>query len=68
MPEKYAKELICDYLAACRTYGNDVKAEYDWWIKYSPKFKIHHDTWEFCTQVFREIAEGKSFKKAIKNF
>lgn len=36
MPEKYLKELICDYLGAARAYlGKDFsyQKEYEWWIK-----------------------------------
>lgn len=52
MPLKYAKELVCDYLAACRTYGGNPKNEYDWWIKYQDKLKIHPTTKNFITNCF----------------
>ena len=36
MPRKYALELVCDYLAAGRTYNKDFTygSEYNWWIKF----------------------------------
>lgn len=52
MPKKYTLELICDYLAACRTYGNNPKHEYDWWIKYKDKLKIHSYTKKYIERVF----------------
>ena len=39
MPRKYVLELICDYLAACKTYGGDPKTEYNWWIKRKDSLK-----------------------------
>lgn len=44
MPPKYAKELICDYLAACKTYGGNPRNEIDWWLKISPNIKMHEET------------------------
>lgn len=35
MPDKYVKEMICDYLAAGRAYsgkGFDFKSEWAWWL------------------------------------
>lgn len=52
MPRKYVLELICDYLAACRTYGGDPRKEIDWWLKVSPKMKMHPKTKEYITCVF----------------
>lgn len=52
MPRKYALELVCDYLAACRTYGNNPKEEYTWWLLHSLKMKIHSDTKLFISEVF----------------
>lgn len=66
MPKKYALELICDYLAACRTYGNDIKLEYNWWLKNESKMKIHEDTKRYCRLVFCGISKGDSLKKSVK--
>lgn len=44
MPQKYVLELICDWLAACRTYGGNPKLEYNWWIANKSKFKMHENT------------------------
>lgn len=38
---KYVLELICDYLAAAKTYGADPRREYTWWLKQQPHMKIH---------------------------
>lgn len=52
MPRRYVLELICDYLAACRTYGGNPRNEIDWWRRVSPKMKIHPKTKEYITCVF----------------
>lgn len=39
--KKYVLELICDYLAAAKTYGADPRREYTWWLKQQPHMKIH---------------------------
>lgn len=66
MPKKYVLELICDYLAACRTYGGNIKTEFDWWISREQIIKMHPETKIFCRQVFFYIKYGKSLKSAIK--
>ena len=65
MPLKYTLELICDYLAACRTYGNDISTEYDWWMKNEKHFKIHPFTKDFITEVFYRISIKKPFKWSV---
>lgn len=65
MPRKYVLELICDYLAACRTYGTNPKEEYCWWIKNSPKMKIHPYTKEYIRRVFWAFT-SVSLRGAIK--
>lgn len=62
MPLEYADELICDYLAACRTYGGDPKDEIHWWKKVSPKMKMHETTKEYITLVLEQINQGVSLK------
>lgn len=52
MPRKYVLELICDYLAACRTYGGNPRNEIDWWLKVSPLIKMHEDTKFYIYRVF----------------
>lgn len=65
MPKKYALELICDYLAAAKTYGTNPRKEYDWWIKFSPKMKIHQDTKNYITRVFYKYSIGLTLKESI---
>lgn len=52
IPRKYVLELICDYLAACKTYGGNPRNEIDWWIKISPKIKMHERTKFYIHRVF----------------
>ena len=68
MPRKYTIELICDYLAACRTYGGDPKNEIDWWKKYSPNIKMHHKASTYITDAFRffKLFGNKSLKDSIR--
>ena len=65
IPEKYVKELICDYLAAAKTYGACPRDEYDWWIKNSSDMKIHSETKEFITKVFKNYKEGWNLETSI---
>lgn len=67
MPRKYVLELICDYLAACRTYGGDIRTEFDWWMKGEDKVKIHPKTKTFCRNVFWHIKQGKTLVKAVRD-
>ena len=67
MPKKYAIELACDYLAACRTYGGNPRNEIDWWTKYSPKMKIHKSTKSYLSNIFQGIHDGKSLKAAVNS-
>lgn len=66
MPRKYAIELACDYLAACRTYGGNPRNEIDWWKKYSPKIKMDIDTKSYINNIFQGFYEGKSLKEAVE--
>lgn len=67
MPLKYAKELICDYLAAAKTYGGDPRDEDLWWIKYRDHIKMHQDTKDFISGVFAVYkARNYSLRSAIK--
>ena len=75
MPYKYVIELICDYLAAGRTYrgsGFTYEDELSWWkLKLERETpKIHPETANFITFVFTKLALGcydlepKVFQKA----
>lgn len=65
MPRKYALELICDYLAACRTYRGNPKEEYKWWEEHSPKMKIHRRTKQYLNRIFLNFSHN-SLKQAVK--
>lgn len=69
MPRKYALELVCDYLAAGRTYNKDFTygSEYNWWIKFlsSPR-AIHPETKDFVTKCFRHLSAGGTFLGELK--
>ncbi len=52
MPRKYVLELICDYLAACKTYGGNPRNELDWWVKASLSMKMHDKTKFYIYHVF----------------
>lgn len=65
MPRKYALELACDFLAACRTYGGDPKLEYKWWEEHSPKMKIHRRTKQYLNRIFLNFSYN-SLKQAVK--
>ncbi len=58
MPKKYVLELICDYLAAAKTYGADPRREYTWWLKQQPHMKIHKKTKSYITEVFYKYSIG----------
>ena len=68
MPFKYALELICDYLAAGRTYmGNafTYEGEYKWWLnkfdnKGKPNYKLamHPQTVLFVDTMLQELKNG----------
>lgn len=66
MPRKYAIELACDYLAACRTYGGNPRNEIDWWRKYSPRIKMDINTKSYINNIFQGFYEGKSLKEAVE--
>lgn len=66
MPRKYALELICDYLAACRTYGGNVKTEFDWWSRHKDFMKIHKDTKGYIDNIFYGIHLGESLRKSVQ--
>lgn len=69
MPRKYALELVCDYLAAGRTYNKDFTygSEYNWWIKFlsSPR-AIHPETKDFVTKCLGILSAGGNIKYLLK--
>lgn len=65
MPLKYAKELICDYLAAAKTYGSNPRNEINWWLSNVSYMKMHIDTKQFITRVFTYYNHGNSLKQSI---
>ena len=61
IPFEYVVEMICDWLAACRTYtksGDNIFAkEYEWWEKNADKAKIHNDTKHFINKILWNLKE-----------
>ncbi len=73
IPKKYAYELIADYHAAGKAYGQGTYCEstqYDWWIKKLPNTKFHKQTEKFLTLYFKDIQvqmnNGANFKAICK--
>lgn len=66
MPKKYAIELVCDYLAACKTYGGNPREEIKWWNTYGSKMKIHNDTKSYINNILQGFYTGKSLAAAVK--
>ena len=65
MPKKYVLELICDYLAAAKTYGADPRRESTWWAKQQSHMKIHKETKDYITEVFYKYSIGLTLKESI---
>lgn len=65
MPKKYVLELICDYLAAAKTYGANPRKEYMWWIRQQSHMKIHKETKDYITEVFYKYSIGLTLKESI---
>lgn len=65
MPYKYAVELICDYLAAGRTYmGKNFtyKKEYEWWLnKKTDTLTMHPVIQDFVELVLSDLMEKEQF-------
>ncbi len=66
MPEKYAMELVADYLGAGAAYmGKDFSyaKEYEWWLnKKSHDLKMHEVVQNALTGCFRSLAELEKIK------
>jgi hypothetical protein len=60
MPWRYKIEMICDYLAAGRTYMGkkfSYQAEYDWWKAKLELHRAQHETdKKFVTEVLQQLA------------
>lgn len=65
MPRKYILELICDYLAACRTYGSNPRNEIDWWLKVSPSIKMYEATKFYIYRVFDYFCMSSNLKASV---
>lgn len=65
MPKKYMLELACDYLAACKTYGQDPKNEYYWWIKAKDSMNMHVSTKAYLTILFKKYKDTGSLPDSI---
>ena len=66
MPRKYALELVCDYLAACKTYGNNPRNEYDWWTKNAKTMRMDKSTKFYIDRIFYAYKKGLSLKSSVK--
>ena len=70
IPFKYVIEMVCDWLAACRTYTKDPKdvfqREYDWWTGHVSHVKIHNHTKKLITKILWNLAEYEHYRKDEK--
>ena len=76
IPFQYVIEMICDWLAACRSYEN-VKdevflREYEWWCDKAQTAKIHNDTKLLITKILWNLASqqrycGGNEKRALRD-
>ena len=74
MPDKYALEMLCDYLAAGRAYMGkkfSYEAEEQWWEnKKKQPLAMHYTQKRFLNIAFRELAncmKDKNFKKRMRD-
>ena len=75
IPFPYVVEMVCDWLAACRTYTKDPKyifqREYEWWSSHASNVKIHNTTKGLITKLLWNLAENERCfndeKKTLKN-
>ena len=72
MPFRYVVELICDYLAAGKTYNGKkftYKSEYNWWLMNKDSKYMHPKTKDFVEMVFAYLASGVDVlnKKTLKH-
>lgn len=66
IPFQYVIEMVCDWLAACRTYeGRTEKIfekEYKWWTSRAPHVKIHGETKRLITKMLWNLAEHERYR------
>ena len=64
IPFEYVVEMVCDWLAACRTYTKDhkniFKREYDWWKGHEPHVKIHKASKTLISVLLWNLAETET--------
>lgn len=67
MPDKYVKEMICDYLAAGRAYKGkdfDFYSEWSWWLnKNKNPIAMHPSNWFTVNYVLNELDSRYGKKK-----
>lgn len=66
IPRKYVLELVCDYLAACRTYGSNPRNEYYWWVKNAESMKIAEQSKFYIDRIFYAFHEGLTLKDSVR--
>lgn len=62
IPYKDTLELICDYLAAGRTYNGKsftFESEFKWWMNKVDSIKMYLGNKRFISWVFRELSSGE---------
>lgn len=61
IPFVYVIEMVCNWLAACRTYtksrDNIFSNEYEWWSKNAGKANIHNETKRLITKMLWNLKE-----------
>lgn len=70
IPYKYVAEMICDCVAASKTYGgkNWTKSnQYNYWLSRKDKYMINEQVLEMALEVFKQVSEqgiNKTITKA----
>lgn len=65
MPEKYAREMLADWLGASRAYEGKwpVSLEsWGWWVKNFDGLNLHPDTRAFLLKTVKEIVPETLFQ------
>lgn len=74
IPYKYVLEMVCDYLAAARTYTKkqfSYKNEYEWWLSRGENAKMHVETKKILNFIFHDLLiydDSEVFKKIRSGF
>lgn len=67
MPDKYVREMICDYLAAGRAYkGKEFHfaSEWQWWLnKNKNNIAMHPENWKVVNQVLSDLNDSFGTKR-----